>query len=87
MIEINPLAQPAEVLRQGVGLPRHRAVGRIGEDEGVLDELDLGEVSASFHVLDLRSQDRGGEVVDGERALASVLRRDLLDRSTAQLGD
>jgi hypothetical protein len=54
---------------------------RIGEHVRVVDELDLGELGASLDLVDLCPQDRRGEVVDGEGALASVLRRDLLDRS------
>jgi hypothetical protein len=55
-----------------------KTVGRVGEDIRVVDERDLGELGTALDVVDLRAQDRRGQVVD---------RRDLADRLVRQVHD
>ena len=87
-VEAGPRAEPPEVLRHGVGLPRHRSVDVVGEHVGVgqRDRLGRAWLAARATAICARSIDS----VSSSRAsdpLAAVLRRDLLQRHVLEDDD
>ena len=85
-VEADPLAQPGEVLGDGAGLPRHRAVGRVGEQVGVVERASRrpGAARCSMNSTCWRAASPASPR-RGRRAGPAVLRRDLPQRLAGSL--
>ena len=87
MVEVDSLAEAAEVPRHRIRSPRLGAVRRVGEDVRVIDECDTARAGTLRDVVDLSPEDRHRQLVDRDRAHTTVLRRDLANRLTLQRDD